>query len=450
MHVEYNKAGYPLVAFGKKTLMTTTGGPANTAPKKNPGIITDTYDDKGTADTYNIWDWGSDNLFPENALVDIEKSTVLSSGLKYKMQLLMGQGIYPTKLDGFEKDGREILSVMDNAVLRSEARSRIIRRYLSMTVRDIFKFGMGFPTLTFSADGQKCFGPFVLNARSCRLERDANDETIIKNMLVADWRDPKNIKKIMMLDAMDPEGQLDDMRSLGKTKNLVCVYPLMNDFSNNYLYALPDWYVAKNAGWVDISQSVPKMLKKIYENQITWKWHIKIPYAYWEKKYPATEYKDKKARQALINTDLDNFESNLIGEDNVQKAIITHFEINPNNGKAEEQWVIEALDNKFKTETNLIESAVADSNILFSINVNPTVMGAGLPGAGPYAGKTGGSDIRESFLVNVALAWLDRQNVLDPLECKTRFNGIDDCEWRFQNMLLTTLDSGAGTTKNLG
>jgi len=34
-------------------------------------------------------------------------------------------------------------------------------------------------------------------------------------------------------------------------------------------------------------------------------------------------------------------------------------------GKAEEQWIIEPLDNKLKTDTQIIEGAVADSNILF-------------------------------------------------------------------------------------
>jgi hypothetical protein len=122
------------------------------------------------------------------------------------------------------------------------------------------------------------------------------------------------------------------------------------------------------------------------------------------------------------------------------------FEIN-HQGKPEEQWEIVALDNKYKSDSQVIESAVADSNILFSINVNPTVMGAGLPGAGPYAGKTGGSDIRESFLVNVALAWLDRQNILDPLETMLAYNGVKGVELRFRNTVLTTLDAGKGTQK---
>jgi len=81
--------------------------------------------------------------------------------------------------------------------------------------------------------------------------------------------------------------------------------------------------------------------------------------------------------------------------------------------------------------------------------VNPNVMGAGMPG-GSYAGNQGGSNIREAFLVNVANAWLDRQNLLDPVEAYLRFNGVaEDIELRFRNTVLTTLDTGAGTTKTL-
>jgi hypothetical protein len=80
--------------------------------------------------------------------------------------------------------------------------------------------------------------------------------------------------------------------------------------------------------------------------------------------------------------------------------------------------------------------------------VNPNVLGAGMPG-GAYAGNQGGSNIREAFLVNVANAWIDRQNLLDPLEIFMRLNGLPKCELRFRNTILTTLDTGAGTKKVL-
>ena len=96
----------------------------------------------------------------------------------------------------------------------------------------------------------------------------------------------------------------------------------------------------------------------------------------------------------------------------------------------------------------MVTSAAANSEILFSLMVNPNVFGAGMPG-GSYAGNQGGSNIREAFLVNIANAWIDRQNLLDPILLMLRSNGVKDIELRFRNTILTTLDTGAGTQKTL-
>ena len=80
--------------------------------------------------------------------------------------------------------------------------------------------------------------------------------------------------------------------------------------------------------------------------------------------------------------------------------------------------------------------------------INPNILGAGMPG-GTYAGNQGGSNIREAFLVNIANAWLDRQSILDPIEAILEYNGITGIELRFRNTILTTLDTGSGTTKKL-
>ena len=66
-----------------------------------------------------------------------------------------------------------------------------------------------------------------------------------------------------------------------------------------------------------------------------------------------------------------------------------------------------------------------------------------------YGGSQGGSNIREGFLVNIANAWLDRQNFLDPLYIKLKQDGYKDVAIRYRNTILTTLDTGAGTKKNL-
>lgn len=444
--LEFNKDGVPLIGFGQGFFMSTTGSPAfNYVPTKvQPGD-----DDIELAGKHRIYPWGSDNNFPNNADEIIRKSTVLNSGLKYKLQMIMGQGIFPARVNGYKDDGQEILEVINDKELQKLLRSRMIRRYLSNSIRDILKFGPAFPEFIFDEKGKKIVGINIINARHGRYEEMKNGE--IQNLIVfGKWPDSpsetKDYSVIRVLDSYDPFADLERMRYAGELAGKTVIFPLGETFTNNDYYAVPDWYTAKEAGWIDISQKVPTFIKKIYENQISWKWHVKIPYAYWDRKYPRNEFKDVKKRQELIQADMDMFEETLTGEANAHKAIFTMFEVN-SKGNPEEQWVIEPLDNKHKSEYQLIESAVADSNILFSINVNPTIMGAGLPGSGPYAGKTGGSDIRESFLVNVALAWLERQNALDPLECMLEFNGVKDVELRFRNTILTTLDQGSGTQK---
>ena len=445
MEVLFNKQGIPLIAFGHTALVSTFGTPSSSSsapPNEDPETFLKN----------KIYPWGEGNKFPQDAEETIRKSTVLNSGLKYKLQAILGQGIFATKVTGLKDDGTEILEVIEDKDLQKLLRSRMIRRYLSLAIRDILKFGSGFPEFIFNEDGTQITGINIINAKHCRWGE--MEKGVIKHLFVyGNWKDgvpSKNgeFSKIPVLDLFDPLAHLLRLKEDKKLKGKSFIYPLRDEFSNNDYYPLPDWYSAKEAGWIDISQKVPAFLKKIYENQIAWKWHVKIPYAYWGKRFPKTEYKDEKKREEMIQTEMDTIENSLTGEENAAKALFTHFSVN-HLGKAEEQWVIEPLDNKFKSEHQLIESAVADSNILFSINVNPTIMGAGLPGSGPYAGKTGGSDIRESFLVNVALAWLDRQTILDPVECLLEFNGTEDCEIRFRNTILTTLDSGGGTQKVL-
>ena len=443
MEILTNSAGIPLLAFGKKALVSTFGAPSSPA-------ATPPNDEPESFDGIKVYPWGIGNNFPDDAESIIRKSIVLNSGLKYKMQTILGQGIFPTRVTGYKDDGQEILEIIDDKDLQKLLRSRIIRRYLSLGTRDLLKFGNAFPEYVFNAEGNRITGINVINARHCRWVEMENG--VITHVIVfGNWKDgtpgsKKDYKKILVLDNFDPFSHLNSLKDDKKLKGGSVIFPLREAFSNNDYYPLPDWYTAKEAGWIEISQKIPSFIKKIYANQISWRWHVKIPYEYWEKRFPKTEYRDEKKRFSLIQDEMDKIEENLTGDENAAKALFTHFSVN-SMGKAEEQWVIEPLDDKFKSEHQLIESAVADSNILFSINVNPTIMGAGLPGAGPYAGKTGGSDIRESFLVNVALSWLDRQTILDPIECMLEFNGIEDCEIRFRNTILTTLDSGGGTKK---
>lgn len=441
--VIFDKDNNPIGVFGKTFKADVINGPSSTKDYSKPSspITKDEKDNKISYDGVDIAAWGAGNDFPDLALEDINKTGVLNSGLRFLHNVIMGQGLFPCKVVGYDNDGNEQREVINNPALIRSLNSRKIRRYMSLTLRDVLKFGHAAPELVPDNTG-RIDGINPINARHFRQTTDCKKAYISGKWPYNPTEDDITIREI--LGNYDPEYEVNVKKAIGTLKNSV-IYPFKNEWDNNDIYTLPDWYVAKRAGWLELTNLTPQFIVKAYKNQISWLWHVQIPYQFWERKFPKADYKDPAKKQTAIQSYLDDFEKRLIGVENANTALFTFFEMNP-NGKAEEQWIIKPLENKFKSEDNLFTTAVANSEILFALLINPSVMGAGMPG-GVYAGSGGGSDIREAFLVNSALAWAERQRLMDPIELMYRYNGDidDDTEIKFRNTILTTLDTGAGS-----
>ncbi len=439
----YNSEGVPLISFGKRSFVSTAGAPESKLIN-NP---TDSIDWAVTVDDYRIAPWGDNNDFPQQADLLIEKTGVLNTGLRTLRNVILGQGIFPCRVTGLDDEGNEVLELIQDRDLLNLCGGRMVRRYFERALRDYLKFGRCFPELIPNADGTKIVGINTINAYYCRLV-EANTRGEIENCIISgDWPEsPKpGYKRIPVLSEYDPYDDLQSRRlarSLGKTS---LIYPLSDTWSNRDYYSHPIWWSAKLAGWIDLAHLIPLFIRRMYENAMAIKWHVKIPYAFWDKMFKKTDYADEATRKKAINDYQNKIEENLCSADKAGKALFTGFEIGP-LGKAEEQWDIEELKLDMTAAEKLTTSAASNSEILFTLMINPNLLGAGMPG-GTYAGNQGGSNIREAFLVNIANAWIDRQNLLDPLECYLRYNGVTDVELRFRNTILTTLDTGAGTKK---
>ena len=438
------------MAFGNSFFAQTTGAPKDRDKRVQEPAA---QPDKISVNELEVAEWGKNNKFPDDADAVISRIGVLNTGLRYIRNFTLGQGIYPVKVTGYDEKGNELVKIVDDADLRYFVNSRMVRRYLEKALRDYLKFGIAQVQLLPNLTGNEMIGINTINAKYCRLSVAGSDGRIGNCVVSGKWPEIPSDKgdyHIMdVLDEYDPAFHLQGLRNDKSMKDKSFIFTIRDSWSNNEYYSSPIWYSAYLAGWTDIAFAVPRFLQKAFENQISWKWHVQIPYVFFDKKFPVTSFKTEKEREDAINAFMDQIETNLCNPDNANKAIFTMFEINPNNGKVEEQWIIKPLDNKLNSEQNLITSAACNSEILFSLMVNPNVMGAGMPG-GSYAGNQGGSNIREAFLVNIANAWIDRQNLLDPLEAFLRFNGkYTDVELRFRNTILTTLDTGAGTAKTI-
>lgn len=444
----FNKMGYPLMCQGDGFFMTIENKATDAIKKRDILSVRDRTKDKWVYyDGMKVMAWGENNDFPQLAADIVASTSVLNTGLKFLRQLTIGQGLYPCKVVGFDAKGNEIIEPVGDSNIDAAVSSRMVRRYLEKVSRDYFKFGCGFVLLTPNAEG-KIIALQPINALYVRLT-EPNIHGECKAIVSGCWPGAPgtNGDKPMVYDVLrdfDAESHLEILKASGRTsKPIMCV--VRDSWGSDDIYSEPVWMPAYRLGWVDVAHMVPTFLKHAYENQVSWKWHVQIPYSYWEHKFPAEDsrYDTPEKRQAEVNKVINEIEANLCGAENGEKPLFTHYSTNE-QGKVEEEWKITALDNKYKGGENLVTSAAANSEILFSLMVNPNVLGA-MP-SGSYGSNQGGSNIREAFLVNIANAWLDRQNLKDPIDMLI---ADADVQLRFRNTILTTLDTGAGTTKTI-
>ena len=452
MDILFDKAGYPAMMTSSSTFVESIGKRSTAAENKLKKLIQPYDVNRRRWIMYNnhkVAIWGKDNRFPQMASEVIGGTSVLNTGLKFLRSLTIGQGIYPCEVTGYDEKGNEMLAPINDAAVQRFVDSRMVRRYLEKASRDYFKFGIAYTQLLPNEKGQ-IVNLQAVNALYTRLtmpDKYGSCEAIVSG----DW--PLNaalrsneFEVMQCLADGDPESEFAIRDVKGIKTSLM--YAVRDSWSNDELYGEPVWLPAYYLGWVEIAHLVPTFLKRAYENQTTWKWHVQIPYSYWDKKFPPEKFSVEERKQK-IQSFMNEIERNLCGVENAEKPLFTHYAINESNGRVEEEWKITALDNKYKGGDNLVTSAAANSEILFALMVNPNVFGAGMPG-GTYAGNQGGSNIREAFLVNIANAWIDRQCLLDPIQLimRQRF-GDKNIQLRYRNTVLTTLDTGAGTTKTL-
>ena len=451
MDILYNNEGVPLMMHSDIAFYDTKLD-KHTADERRRVLFPydDTRHDFIEVAGQRVLSWGRDNLFPWHAAETVRNTTVLNTGLRFLRNLTMGQGIFACKVKGYNDKGDEILQPVEDSACQRFVGSRMVRRYMEKTLRDFLKVGISAVQFVSNAAGNKIIGLNTINSQYFRFTEPL-DALGSQNCVVSGSWDlsPSSYSILPLLSDYSPENHAELLRFMGKMKGGF-VYPVRDSWSNDDIYGEPIWWPAYVAGWVDIAHMVPQYLKKAYKNQTTWKWHVQIPYSFWDKRFPLTEFKDANLRRQAIDKYMSSIEKNLLGAENAEKPIFTNYAVNEMNGRIEEEWKILPLSNKYSAgQENLVTSAAANSEILFSLMVNPNVLGAGMPG-GSYTGNQGGSNIREAFLVNIANSWIDRQNILDPLQLYMQLNGApDDLQLRFRNTILTTLDTGAGTSHQL-
>ncbi|OLY92292.1 hypothetical protein BUE76_10600 [Cnuella takakiae] len=379
--------------------------------------------EKTAAGDIKPWsNWGDNNDLPNKMARDIEECGVLNAALDAKPRIAVGKGLQPFLLLNVDKEGKEDLEWVSDSEIHDFLEWNDCFNFTTDKIFDVCAYGWSVSQLLLSRNRSKINRIRRTDVVTARLGKKKDSGLIEEVHLCADW--PSNpglgseyVKKIPVLEE-GAEG-LDIIERTSGYEFAVISRQLRN--GRGY-YPPPLWYSAK--AWVDHAKAIPLMKNAMMRNQMSVKYLVTISMGYWKRIHTKWDTYTPEARKQIMDDKLEEIDKYLTGIEATYKSIFSSSYIDPITKTEIPDIKIEALDDKAKEGKGLVDSAAANSEILFALCVNPALVGAGQPG-GAYAGNAGGSNIRESYLTQIMLMERERRQATKELNIVKRFNGWD-------------------------
>lgn len=382
--------------------------------------------------------WGHDNLFPQNVVRDIEKSTVIGPTLDLKVRALYGGGlVYGHEV--IDADGNERFVRKKYPEIEAFFRRSNIKRYLLEATSDFYHFYNAFPELLLTADRSQVAAISAQEATFCRWSRQ-NENTGLTDwcLISGNWEYDLQGLKAKYVKAINP--YWDSVNEVKNDKYFKYIYPISYPTPNKVQYQLAHWNAVRTSGWMDVANYIPEFKSKLFENQISLKYHIRINVDYWKWKYEGEwENFTSEEKIAKRKAELQAIETVLMGQKNAGKTISSPYWVDA-DGKEHYYWDIIAIDDKIQNGIYIEDSQEATSHLMFALGVDPVLPGH-TPGSKMNNG--GGSEKMIAFNIYLSLCEAHRDCILEPLYFIRDYNGWDpELVFKFKNNIVNTVDAG--------
>lgn len=406
-----------------------------------------------------IASWGSDNKLPQNILKEVRKNGAATSGLQVVGDAHYGGGFILTE-ETFSKDKngqtkRQIIqkSLRQYPKINQFFKQNQMKRFFKETITDLEYFAIAFPEYILSNDANKITRVKRQKTAHCRFEVMDEKTAFIKNVwLSTKWGEDVDLNSNFAkpIPLIDSYWSADEVKEYCKSKNIRnFIRPMFYTMLDESYYPIASWHSAYYSKWIEVANSIPEFKKSLFENQVNIKFHIEVDEEYFKRKYQSskTTWSDftideqNEIRQAFVKFIDDNLRGN-------EKAGMSIWSMiyKDSDGKTYPGIKITPIDDKLKDGAFLPDGTAANSEILFAISVDPTLVGAGIPGG---LGSGSGSDKREAWGILSARCKSKRETTLESFEFIQQYNGWnDDLTGAFEDTVLTTLDKNpTGTQK---
>ena len=426
--------------------------------------------DATVASNTALWvPWGDGNDEPALIADDIENTPALQAVIELLSRLTVGRGPAPYLLVDQDKDGNETLEWVDDAEIADWLELNQHFEYSYRNINNILAYGWG--ATQFVLNKGKTFINRIraTDTYSARLEKMDGYAAINNMYLDADWSTapqsytPARTKRVQLL------GEGYELQELEESK--LVEFGMLHRLIKNGVRYYPKPMHRASKAWVKISRSIPNIKNAANLNQMNIKYVINISETYWKRMHKLWESYPPEKKQEVVDAKKKDINDWLSGELNAGKSIIAGSYYDQATSQYVDDITITVLDDKLKDGKMLPDNAAADKQIFLSSLTNPATLGTNLLGDGASGGAGSGSDIREAVLALQAILHPERQKNLAAFNLVKNFNGWSKrlevqrtsfatsdtgtntasvsrkkitprLVWRYNNTLLTTLDTG--------
>lgn len=413
--IHFNGDNVTLVTAGKNNLATFTGVKLNSASNgKGSPSVNEPADDELNIGGKEWSPWGEYDDWPQKMLLKLDKLGVAKRGLDLSSDLHFGEGIVWKKQ--LEKDGETIFKNFIPKNWKTYDNESGISKAIADAINSVDTFGWAAVRVVLSGM-DKVFRIRCLDTPNARVGyRHKKTGKIKKAYYSVNIHEKRRAKDegVITLNVYDAD---DHENFIAKNKDFVF---LVNTRSwGRFYYAEPNFFTTFRNGWADISISVPEMLKSIYANQATLKYHIKIPGSALLQKWKDFNTMTQEEQLTKMVEYRDEIQEVISNAEAAGTSVFTIYK------DGADCISIEPIKDSLNTSKDLPNNVAANSEILFSIGIDPSLLGLNMPGGKDLNGS-GGSQRKESLKIKQKTLTRERLETINLAYLVGKINGYGE------------------------
>lgn len=291
------------------------------------------------------------------------------------------------------------------------------------------------------------------SAHICRKERLSNDNKSRYVYISNQWLDQPNTTPdptgITALPALSAESPTKDLERIvredrwqrnPKNRPTRIIFPVSYPSPGRPYYPVPAWHSIFAGDIYLYAATLISDRKKRRDNANVIGRIIFLHDEYLQRLYTQRECTTNDQKKELFNKITAEINTFLKNRDNMGEPLVAYNFVG-SDGHTYKSWEIVEIEqnNKSAAEANKEELAEISSIIFFAMGLDSQLVG-NTPGT---TTRSGGTDLRERYLLKQIQMSTMQQLFLKPLEVISQFNGWDKAGlvWRIKREVLTTLDN---------